>query len=465
MSGDLGTSEIAELLGVSRPRVWQLRKRPDFPTPAGSKDGRDYWHEHAIWRWAAQAGRALAQRAPVLFRPAAVATPEFVGGRVERGHVVHTWVTGVGRISLVHPARMNGWIEGQQVRVLDPDATTIVVVRPDFDRQGPCVDALDLDEKRFYHLGWEDLARHIGGPAPWWPSALRRPEEMIRWRPGNPTMTTPAVPAVDVAPLLHLIADEPDDSSIRTTLTYFARTMQKASAVEALDSITYLESAVDGAITLAASPASVREPGERPAEVTRRDAWARILERTDSLADRCVSLALQWDGGHDFPFSTVAQVEPTSSGPAEDWAHTLEPAVYTAAHHALPRSSRYLRDPATGLPAVADDNGIVWAAIAHRLPTTSPLAEVILESNVWIRTEDGRLYLCPERVSDGISYGYDGTGPLNLANLLNDLLDDITAGIPDRTSTTPPPGLLSGATGGWARGDVITRVQLVAARG
>lgn len=70
MSEHLGTSDIARLLRVSRPRVWQLRKREDFPSPVGRDDqGHEYWYENQIMRWAAGAGRTLAEQAPLLFRP------------------------------------------------------------------------------------------------------------------------------------------------------------------------------------------------------------------------------------------------------------------------------------------------------------------------------------------------------------------------------------------------------------
>jgi predicted DNA-binding transcriptional regulator AlpA len=55
----VGIAEIARLLGVSRPRVWQLRRRADFPAPAGRVGGRDWWVEATVRRWAAETGREL----------------------------------------------------------------------------------------------------------------------------------------------------------------------------------------------------------------------------------------------------------------------------------------------------------------------------------------------------------------------------------------------------------------------
>lgn len=60
----LTVTEIAGLLGVSRPRVWQLRKHPDFPEPAGRHGHTDYWAEHAIRAWATAVGRSLDEDDP-----------------------------------------------------------------------------------------------------------------------------------------------------------------------------------------------------------------------------------------------------------------------------------------------------------------------------------------------------------------------------------------------------------------
>ena len=55
MSGDrqryMGLAEIAERLGVSRPRVEQLRQRPDFPEPAAKLAMGPIWLASQIERW------------------------------------------------------------------------------------------------------------------------------------------------------------------------------------------------------------------------------------------------------------------------------------------------------------------------------------------------------------------------------------------------------------------------------
>lgn len=56
----LTTAGVARLLGLSRPRVVQLRAQPGFPPPDDIRDGRHLWHEHTIRRWAASVGRTVA---------------------------------------------------------------------------------------------------------------------------------------------------------------------------------------------------------------------------------------------------------------------------------------------------------------------------------------------------------------------------------------------------------------------
>jgi hypothetical protein len=108
----------------------------------------------------------------------------------------------------------------------------------------------------------------------------------------------------------------------------------------------------------------------------------------------------------------------------------------------------------------------VTAACVQRLPTVSPLAEVILSHGaVWIRTEDGGLYLAPNVSGVGLSWGYGGGGPAALANLLDKLLDDITAPAV-RDYGKPPAGLRRLIQSTLQDDDPIryTRNQLLAAR-
>jgi hypothetical protein len=101
--------------------------------------------------------------------------------------------------------------------------------------------------------------------------------------------------------------------------------------------------------------------------------------------------------------------------------------------------------------------------IPQRLPTTSPMAELILDRPVWVRTEDGKVYPAPQDAYYGTSWGYAGSGPAALALMIHRLLDDITAQAADDIGGAPPTlELLTQVD--LPEGTVLTREQLEAAR-
>ena len=136
MDGHLGMAEIAKLLGVSRPRVWQLRKRPDFPAPAGNDGGRDYWYDTTILRWAAGAGRELARRAPLLYRPVSGVHPaRYLGAWEVGGYVVVTFDAELGRVCLGYP-RIDQYTQPVTGLVAAVDAEVVVRVESHWDARG-----------------------------------------------------------------------------------------------------------------------------------------------------------------------------------------------------------------------------------------------------------------------------------------------------------------------------------------
>lgn len=56
----MGAAEIAAMLGVSRQRVQQLVKRPDFPAPLGHLTMGKVWDRRAVERWHEERQRRLA---------------------------------------------------------------------------------------------------------------------------------------------------------------------------------------------------------------------------------------------------------------------------------------------------------------------------------------------------------------------------------------------------------------------
>ena len=464
----LDITGIAGLLGVSRPRVWQLRKQPGFPAPSGTDDkGRDYWWEPTILRWAAGSGR-LADRAPLLFRPVEPGpAARYFGVEIVRGAAVLSWDTQLGRVCMHFPS------PGSQRRPAPDslDADAVVTVLWTEDAGGPELEARDAAHPgREYEPAWTDLARILGTPAPWWQMSLRRPADMTLWKPGARPAVIHPIPDVDTTPLLQLAAAEPDGTSSCATLTHLARSIQARSDKWTWHDIKDIDRWGDrDAIAVAAMPSpAAAEPGELD-EAVRRDGWLTILAQADSLAVQCVGVALENDGGRDFPFSTLAQFSPDDGSElAGEFAGRLEPCERTAAFALFDDNmiAETLTDPQTGLPAARSSGGTLRAAVPQRLPATAPLAEVTLDhgGHVWIRTTDGNLWLAPEQSGTGLSWGYNGGGPLALAILLGLLLDDINAAAPRGYRYPQSPGLLAGTQKTWRTGCTLTRADLEAAR-
>lgn len=210
-----------------------------------------------------------------------------------------------------------------------------------------------------------------------------------------------------------------------------------------------------------------------------RAGWQEIIERRDVLAAAAGTVS-QWDGGKGCPGGHTAQFDPASSPAAAEWTARLTPAPAgqppTVLERLLPdhttsvdRVAELLYDQVSGCPALrrVDHMGevTVYTRVPQRISTVSPLAEVTLGGHtVWIRTADGRLWLAPELIGHGLSWGYRGSGPHALASLLDRLLDDITSP-PIMGYEIPPVGLfeLIEAT---PQDETTTykRAQLIAAR-
>jgi hypothetical protein len=194
----------------------------------------------------------------------------------------------------------------------------------------------------------------------------------------------------------------------------------------------------------------------------RYDGLAAFL---DARGDALLRTAGLLGHGDDFPSSNPEIIDPGSPH-GQEWARRLVPALRTAAVEVLdPRQSAtaVFVDPETDAAVISDPDGRLHAAIPQRLPATSPLAEMILDHPIWIRTQDGILYPAPKDHYFGLSWGYRGTGPGSLAVLANRLLADINAVAAD-TASGAPGGLVQLMQKKWAEGTVLTCAQLKAAR-
>ncbi|MCA1676199.1 MAG: hypothetical protein LC799_29835, partial [Actinobacteria bacterium] len=322
---------------------------------------------------------------------------------------------------------------------------------------------------------WLDLVRVLGQPAPYWPYQLRIPKLMAAWEPGAPPVTYAAISDVDNTPLLRLATALPQDSPAHKVLLHLASVIQLGSTNGALRDLEVLaerqrRGIVSGRLrsaimVVAARPMRFPEfSNETLDEQHRRAGWLEVLARTDQLSAECVRIADTWDGGKKLPFSNSEIIDPTTEYGAE-WAARLEPMERTAEFAIIdPDRCATLTDPATDAPVVRRSDDLLVTLVPQRLAATTPLAEVILDSPIWVRTKDGTLYPAPKDSYYGLSWGeYGGSGPGSLALLIHRLLDDITAPGADGTDGAPV-GLEKLIETDWPRGPVLTRRQLETAR-
>lgn len=212
--------------------------------------------------------------------------------------------------------------------------------------------------------------------------------------------------------------------------------------------------------------------GRQPADVdaaTSLAGWLAILGRGDQSASSCVSGTLREETLRDFlPFHTQQQVDLTQPHAAE-WARRLRSAARTAAVELLDKhesATEVYVDPETHAPVIrTNDADALWTTIPRRLPTTSPLAELVVGSLVWVRTESGTLHLAPDQEHQGYPWRRGSTDwPTRLATLVHLLLDDITA-VPSQTrGSEVPQSLRLFAEQTWPPSWAFTRGQLEAIR-
>jgi hypothetical protein len=419
--------------------------------------------------------RRLAGRVPVTAWPSTLDTPwrqrsVSVGPVDLDGAVALCWDTAFGPIRLVwpltasrHPSRRE-W-----VRKIAPHGDGAVLVATPLFFNGPeLAGFLPALPGREYRPDWSQLARVLGCPVPYWPAAMRERTLVREWRPDAPTVTAMAVSELDTGALLRMASLYPPTDPSNRVLVYLAQLAHRQAAEAAAGDLDLLarESGrpEEHELVVAARPIEVPDVDELDA-TTQRAGWLGLLARTDALAAYCVTAASMWDGGTHLPYSNPEQIGPPGSRWAQEWAKRLLPTERTAAHQILDPQGKAqpLIDPETDAPVVREEDGTLYLAVPQRLPATTPLAELILDDPIWVRTEDGILWSAPKDAYYGIAWGYSGSGPGTLALLADALLNDINAQAPADINGAPD-GLWELMKRKMPRGTVLTRQQLEAAR-
>ncbi|WP_433358772.1 hypothetical protein [Streptosporangium sp. CA-115845] len=472
----------AQLLHWSSRQVRHAVKQGVFAPPAG-RDARrrPYWHQHQVYAWAATADPVLharipRDRIPLKYWPAAARPAHYLGSEpVPGGMTALGWDTDAGTVWVLWPEVFDAHTSrsglAEAAKRLSA-AAAIVMVGGDYGSDGPSVyGVLPADSEQTYAMSWAPLSQVLGMPMPFWPPGLRSGELLTAWRPGAPPVVDAVVPDLDPVALLRLAVIVDHGCPAQQTLMnlvqiWHHRVAQHAeSHLEIIGEWTTPETTVVAATPLAV-PAVERED---LAHDIRRAGWLEILARTDALAAACVRQTLRWDGGEDFPFSMVEAIDPATTFGGQ-WAQRLVPATRSAVFELLDshrEATALLFDPVTDAPVVRTETRgqtKLLAAIPQRLAALSPLAEVILDDPVWVRTDDGTLYPAPQTSPYGPAWGYRGAGPSTLALLVLRLLEDINAAAPGSLTIAVPKGLLELTQRSWAKGTVLTRAQLEAAR-
>lgn len=444
---------------------------------------------------------------PLLRRtpPAGAEPAEFGTTRALEEFVVHDWHTALGTVGIgYHLIDANARASSLALAAYEQFGEhahevydTLISVRYITNvHLTPTLEAVDLypgsRTSAPYEITWKRLAGVLGQNAPWFHAFLRDRAALLDWKPDDAPIVVPAEDGeMPTGALTALAADEPDGSPAATVCLWLARALRRAATEGALKDIKELReearqfSRTDSApdcdfVHIAALPAPLlREEEDELPELVRRAGWAQVAERRDTHAAHVLQVVQWWNGGRDWPVGAAVQFNPDKGSVAAEWTARLVPAPREQSPTVLERwilslgesadSEVLLHDEATGAPAVLRTHTrgerVVFAAAPQRISTEARLEELILsEHTVWIRTADGQLWLAPHVTGRGLSWGYSGGGPAALTNLVDQLLDDITArAVLDYGR--PPKGLRQLIEGAPKDGTTVyTRGQLLAAR-
>ncbi|GAB2452129.1 hypothetical protein [Nocardia tengchongensis] len=467
----LSEDQLHEVFSVNRREL----RAPGFPEPEPDSDGVRRWPADRVWQWLAAARPQAAAVVPLRYWPRGEAV--YQGAREIKDGVAQDWSVDevVLRVAWsTVEAFASGGVAAAALE-LSPAVSRVIKVRHDFGLRGP---SLWVHEESGHRIEgdktvWPELALVLGGRAPYWPYRLRDLAAMQAWRPGDPPAVVSAqIEAPDPVPLLRLATTIPTSDTAHAVLVTLAQHSQHRTNTGVAHTIEMItdDPNMSPWVELAATNLPVPEPDDLD-EVVLRDGWLTIAARTDTLGHQVMAEVLKSGDNAGLPYTAAEYVDP-STGLGRQWASRLRPtrpyAGFEILYGHLDPAAKdtitdHLTDPATDAPAVRLTSGKLLAAVPHRLPTTSPLVAVTLDTPIWVRLADGTVHLAPRRDYPGISWGYAGAGTNTLALLIARLLDDITAPAADGFHGGGPglEKLLQNA----GDGTTFTRAELEAARG
>lgn len=480
----MNQAELCALLEVDERGLRKLTRRRGLPAPVYSDGEGDLWLITAVRDWLTATNYRSLRALLLKWWPDATAPADLVETRLMRRDraerepvaVLQHWQTKAGDVVVAWPLGGCGWVDGEDLAQQVPNADAYLVIGLGWGIYGPDVWAYPgaRPGAGCVNIEWCDLARVLGRPAPWWPYLLRRPDLILAWEPGDPLVRHVGVLPIDIQPLLRMALLYPPDHFTHRAMIQTAQVISNygdatdSSDLSILNELLSDERISEKEILLAADAAPNYASGRREQDETvARAGWREVLHRSDRLAEQCVHVLREWGDGSLWPYAhPITILRGTAAG--VEFLSRLEPAPErTAVYYAIDRerTARPMLDPATDIPvAVPDDQRLaIYALAPQRLPTTSPLAELILENPIWVRTQDGTLYPAPYHHYHGLNWGYNGSGPAALAALAYALLADITAE-GTSSSNAAPDGLYELFQHEWPESTVLTRAQLETAR-
>ncbi|MCX4452894.1 hypothetical protein OOK58_12445 [Streptomyces sp. NBC_01728] len=395
-------------------------------------------------------------------------------------YFVGAWDTAQGRLCIIYPLAWRGGRIGYIVSTARDLADTLkptvtAVLRSSLERVGgdkfPVV-AVDADyPEDTYETDTAHLYELLGHKVPWWPMEMRRSEYMMRWRPDGPSAAYAAIPTTDLDPLCRVVDAESSGSPVPCVLQPLIWRLQKNANDGArweLDEAReeYSEERVIIPVTLDRHQSD--EPKD-PTTAVAREAWSRLLARTDTDALACCRAAQQWNSGADFPLGYALTLPSNHGFAVTEWLERLTPSAPTAAALLLVddvETEIIFRDPLTDIPVIQEPGRDIHTYAPRRLETTGVLAELILDSTVWIRTDDGILHIAPQPGGGQVvTWGYSGGGPGCLMVLIQRMLLNAASDMEVRNDAdydwrSAPSRLQELVSTSWPNGTVFTRAEL-----
>lgn len=444
------------------------RNDPRFPKPTTSV-GRIYFSGDQIFRYILDQRPSAQGAVPRLYPRVADPAPAlFVEAHSEflpdvGSFAVHIWQPGDGgaRIAIAYPDRLNTMhynnvadTAAELLRQISPQVAALAMPTSEtvqcVTASGAVEDQPTLvvaERNQVYRpdpigsiaarYNWSDLANLLRVDIPWWAQLFRDLDVMLSWRPGAPAgFITPFDPTVDTGHITALV-DSNDSEVLRAVADKLAtRTIMQLNGCEHDDGRRLTPGLLQAAVSTvdATQPVPTLSAGEVALLLHHRasqhaathalrvvDHWAFVPILTHAIRVNRASvssMARQWVSR----LVDVAEERRTELG---FWFVNN----YVASGV---RPVRWLADPDNANSwIIQGDNAVVYAGVGTATPGACGqlvVAEVDDEA-AFFRDSTGQVWPLPDAGYQYYRTGYEGGGPLRLAETVTTLLDDAAADV------------------------------------